>query len=74
MAGHRFRESGNAIPITGIWLQKATAHNGNTLTVLAEVDGVWRKVITEVADDGPISHIVEPAGIEQSPVWVDPIS
>lgn len=55
--------------ITGIWLQKATEHNGNALTVLAEVDGVWRVVITEVADDGPISHIVEPAGIERAPVW-----
>lgn len=55
--------------VTGIWLQKDTEHNGNGLRVLAEVDGQWRQVITETSDDGPISHIVEPAGIMCSPIW-----
>lgn len=71
-AGHQasvLREIG--LPIGGVWLQKSTGHNGNEIRVLAEVDGVWRVVITEVADDGPISHIVEPAGIERAPVWSD---
>jgi hypothetical protein len=57
------------VNITGIWLQKDTEYNGSGLRVLAEVDGEWRTVITETADDGPISHIVEPAGIERSPKW-----
>lgn len=57
------------VNVTGIWLQKDTEHNGNGLRVLAEVNGEWRTVIIETADDGPISHIVEPAGIERSPVW-----
>lgn len=57
-----------AVPVTGVWLQKATAHNGNVLRVLVEVEGQWREVIAEVADDGPISHIAEPAGIMQAPV------
>lgn len=57
-----------AVQITGVWLQKSTAHNGNGLRVLVEVGGEWREVITEIADDGPISHIVEPTGITRAPV------
>lgn len=56
------------VAVTGIWLQKNAGPNG-ALTVLAEVHGEWRVVITETADDGPISHIVEPAGIVRSPRW-----
>jgi hypothetical protein len=56
------------VPVTGVWLQKATAHNGGQLRVLVEIDGQWREVITEVADDGPISHIVEPSGMMAAPV------
>lgn len=54
--------------VTGVWLRKATAHNGGRLEVLAEVDGVWRLVIDDVADDGPISHIAEPSRIRTAPV------
>jgi hypothetical protein len=57
------------VQVTGIWLQKDTEHNGNGIRVLAEVDGEWRVIITETSDDGPISHIVEPAGIQRSPKW-----
>ncbi len=54
--------------VTGVWLRKATAHNGGQIEVLVELDGKWRKVIVDRADDGPISHIVETAGILRAPV------
>ncbi|MCX5066635.1 hypothetical protein OOJ91_12175 [Micromonospora lupini] len=57
------------IEIKGVWLIKATEHNGNGLQVLVELtDGTVRTVISEVADDGPISHYVHPAGILNAPV------
>lgn len=56
------------IEIKGIWLIKATAHNGNRIEVLVELpDGTYRAAITEVADDGPISHYSHPAGILAAP-------
>lgn len=60
--------SGDPAPVTGVWLRKASAYNGGRLEVLVEVGGVWRRVIDDRADDGPISHIVEPAGIRKAPV------
>ena len=44
-----------------IWLKR---ENDNALTVSVEVGGKWVEVIREHAD-GPISHIVEPSGIEK---------
>lgn len=40
----------------------ATEH----VEVHAEVNGIWRCVISELKD-GPISHIVEPSGILSAP-------
>jgi AICAR transformylase/IMP cyclohydrolase PurH len=58
------------IEIRGVWLLKATAHNGNRLEVVVELaDGSQRLAIAEVADDGPISHYVHPAGIVNAPAW-----
>jgi hypothetical protein len=56
------------VPVTGVWLQKATAHNGSQLRVLVEVEGEWHEAITEVAHEGPISHTVHPSGILLAPV------
>jgi hypothetical protein len=52
------------VPVTGVWLRKTTS---GLLEVLVETDGVWRLVVEEICDDGPISHIVEPAGILGAP-------
>jgi len=57
-----------SVPITGVWLLKATKNTGSGLRVLVQVEGQWREVITEVADEGPISHTVHPAGILDSPI------
>lgn len=53
--------------ITGVWLQGRQ----NEVAVLVEIDGNWIEVISEYmpthGNDGdiwPISHIVEPSGIE----------
>lgn len=51
------------VPVTGIWLRRI----GSEIHVLAELDGEWRLVIVDTPD-GPISHIVEPAGMLQSPI------
>lgn len=62
------RDSGgnDAVEVGGIMLRRIinSPHIGSPpeLQVLAEVDGEWRIVIEEL-DDGPASHIVEPAGI-----------
>jgi hypothetical protein len=55
-----------AVEVTGIWLRGGE----NEVTVLAEIGGEWREVITEYmpasGNDGtvwPISHIVEVGGI-----------
>lgn len=58
----------DSVQVTGVWLQKATAHNGNRLRVLVEFDGAWHEAISETADDGPISHIVEPGGLRAAKV------
>lgn len=56
------------VPITGIHLIRVHREGGLAdLEVRAEVDGQWRTVITEL-DDGPASHIVEPAGILNAPL------
>lgn len=58
------------VEIRGVWLIKDTAHNGNGLRVLVELpDGFMAEVISEVADDGPISHYVHPSGILNAPEW-----
>lgn len=58
----------NTIEIRGVWLLKATAHNGNRIQVVVETaDGKQHIAIEETADDGPISHYVHPAGIESAP-------
>ena len=57
------------IEVRGVWLIKDTEHNGNRIEVLVEMaDGKHHVAITEVADDGPISHYVHPAGILRAPV------
>lgn len=62
------------IEIRGVWLLKATAHNGNRLQVVVELaDGSKHLAISEVADDGPISHYVHPAGIVAAPTWDTPL-
>lgn len=48
------------VSVEGIWLRRL----GDDIQVLAEVDGVWRLVITEFYDRN-ISHIVEPSGIRK---------
>jgi hypothetical protein len=55
------------VVVTGLWLRKDAGNRG-ALEVLLEIDGQWRKAIAETADDGPISHIVEPAGILTAPL------
>lgn len=58
----------DTVEVAGVWLQKSHAHLGNKLVVLVQLeDGSWRRVIDEVADDGPISHIVEPRKIRDAP-------
>lgn len=49
------------VEVQGIWLRR----RGDDIEVLAEVDGEWKLVITEYADD-PMSHIVEPSGIRSA--------
>jgi hypothetical protein len=57
------------VEIRGVWLIKQTEHNGNGIEVLVELsDGTHRVAISEVADDGPISHYSHPAGIRAAPV------
>lgn len=60
--------SQSSVPVSAVWLRKATEHNGNRLEILVEVDGVWRKIIDDTADDGPISHIVESSGIRRAAI------
>lgn len=54
------------VPVSGVWLRKTAGRDG-AVTVAVEVDGEWRAVITETVDDGPVSHIVEAAGILAAP-------
>jgi hypothetical protein len=55
------------IEIQGIWVIKATEHNGGRLEVLVELaDGTYHEAWAQDAiqdHDGPISHYVHPAGI-----------
>ena len=51
------------VAIQGVWLD---AHSGR-IKVRVEVDGVWRNVLDLPNIEGHISHIVEPAGILNSP-------
>lgn len=44
--------------VTGIMLRTS----GNQVIVEAEIDGKWWEVIRDI-NEGPISHIVEPAGM-----------
>lgn len=64
--------SKDSVRISGVWLVKTPAHLGNKIEVLVEVDGTWRRAISEISDEGPISHIAEPAGLRTAPaaeVW-----
>lgn len=58
----------NGVVVTGIRLVTTGKLNGpgECIEVHAEVNGIWHKVISELKD-GPISHIVEPSGILNSP-------
>lgn len=57
----------DTVVVTAVWLQKTPAELGHRLRVLVEIDGVWRCVLTETADDGPISHCVHAAGMVHAP-------
>lgn len=64
--------SGKSIVIGGVWLRQTVDAGGpKDIEVLVEVDGKWRLCITE-HPHGPVSHIIEPAGIAQSPL--DPLT
>jgi len=57
-----------AISVTGIWLRK---EGKDKIVVLAEVEGKWRTVISEIwSYDGEceISHCVHPSGIRKAPI------
>lgn len=57
------------IEIKSVWLIKRPNHLGNGLQVLVQLaDGTYHEAIADVADDGPISHCVHPAGIVRGPV------
>jgi hypothetical protein len=56
-------KSHEPVPITGLWLRR----EGDDAVALVEVNGEWRKVITERLD-GAFSHIAEQSGILKSPV------
>jgi hypothetical protein len=68
----------DSVAITGVWLRTIKHYPGNErgehetedIEVLVEIDGRWRKVIEEISADqgGPISHIVEVAGITKAPL------
>jgi hypothetical protein len=54
--------------VTALWLTREHREDQpGKLTVLFEVDGQWHTAIEET-DDGPISHIIEEAGMEGAPV------
>lgn len=70
----------SGVVITGVWLRTTknypredrTAGESNNesteIEVLVEINGKWRKVVDEIdtVGSGPISHIVETAGIVKS--------
>lgn len=56
------------VTVTGIRLVSVGAPGVHEhIEVHAEVNGIWRRVISELMQ-GPISHIVEPSGIKNAPV------
>jgi hypothetical protein len=59
--------SKDSVRVSGVWLVKTPSNLGNKIEVLVEVDGQWRRAISTIADDGPISHISEPAGMRTAP-------
>lgn len=58
------------IPITGVWLHSVSVTNVrgtfNYVAVSIEVDGEWRRVVTELLSP-PISHVIEVAGLRHAP-------
>lgn len=61
------------LKIKGVWLLKQHEHLGNRLQVIVELPDSAKKVaIDEIADDGPISHCVHPAGITSAPTMEQP--
>lgn len=58
------------IEIRGVWILKKPRHLGDQISVVVELaDGTMKEVISEISDDGPISHYVHPAGINTAPDW-----
>lgn len=51
------------VPVTGIWLFKENDH----CIVSAEINGEWRRLISEHVE-GPFSHIIEPPGMIKAPL------
>lgn len=62
-------EGKEPVAITGLWLRR----RDDNAEALVELDGEWRKVITE-RYDGAFSHIAEPSGIRNAPVDAVPVS
>jgi hypothetical protein len=56
-----------AVRITGIWVHRAFEHLGGELAVSVEINGMWH-AIGKWPPHGPISHIIEPAGILRAPL------
>lgn len=55
------------IEVGGVWLTTRTDDRGRRQVVVSvEVDREWRRCVVEL-DDGPISHIIEPAGVRTAP-------
>lgn len=49
--------------VSGVWLRA----EGDTIIVSVEIDGRWKRVIEEHRE-GPMSHMVEVAGMESAPL------
>ena len=66
----------DSVVITGVWLRTTkfpeSDISGETtkIEVLVEVNDGWRCVVSEIdaLGSGPISYIVEPAGIAKAPL------
>jgi hypothetical protein len=56
----------DTVPVGGVWLTKKPEHLGGDIQLQVEIDGEWRLLGTWANDDGPISHIIEPAGIRSA--------
>ena len=62
--------SEKVVEVSGIWIRKKGIGDDAHVEVLAEVDGVMRRIFRQKVErfaDGEVSHIVEPPGITSSP-------